>query len=58
MATEPALSVNSKPAFRHPPVERMLSVGRTETERRFRMISDQTPSLIWVSDALWRARLH
>ncbi len=33
------------------PVERMLLGALTETERRFRLISDHTPVLIWVSDA-------
>ena len=34
------------------PVERILLGALTETERRFRLLSDDTPSLIWVSDAL------
>lgn len=33
------------------PVERILLGALTETERRFRLLSDNTPSLIWVSDA-------
>ncbi len=33
------------------PVERMLLGALTETERRFRLISDHAPVLIWVSDA-------
>ncbi len=33
------------------PVERMLLGALTETERRFRLISDHTPVLIWVADA-------
>ena len=33
------------------PVERILLGALTETERRFRLLSDDTPSLIWVSDA-------
>lgn len=52
MAPEPALPVKANPLFDTSPVERMLLEALTETERRFRMISDQTPSLIWVSDAL------
>ncbi|MDP2875222.1 MAG: bacteriohemerythrin, partial [Holophaga sp.] len=32
------------------PVERILLGALTETERRFRLLSDDTPSLIWVSD--------
>lgn len=36
------------------PVERILLGALTETERRFRLLSDNTPSLIWVSDALGR----
>ena len=32
------------------PVERMLLGALTETERRFRLISDHTPVLIWVAD--------
>ncbi len=31
-------------------VERILLGALTETERRFRLLSDNTPSLIWVSD--------
>ena len=34
------------------PVERILLGALTETEGRFRLLSDHTPSLIWVSDAL------
>lgn len=33
------------------PVERILLGALTETERRFRLLSDNTPSLIWVSDS-------
>lgn len=33
------------------PVERILLGALTETERRFRLLSDNTPSLIWVADA-------
>ncbi len=33
------------------PVERILLGALTETERRFRLLSDHTPSLIWVSDS-------
>lgn len=33
------------------PVVRMLLGALTETERRFRLITDQTPVLIWVADA-------
>lgn len=32
------------------PVERMLVSALSETERRFRLITDHTPALIWVSD--------
>lgn len=37
--------------FEISPVERLLLGALTETERRFRLISDHTPVLIWVSDA-------
>ncbi len=37
--------------FEISPVERMLLGALNETERRFRLISDHTPALIWVSDA-------
>ena len=33
------------------PVERVLIGALAETERRFRLISDHAPALIWVSDA-------
>ena len=33
------------------PAERLLIGALTETERRFRLISDQAPAMIWVSDA-------
>ena len=33
------------------PVERLLIGALAETERRFRLISDHDPALIWVSDA-------
>lgn len=33
------------------PGERALICALSETERRFRLISDHTPALIWVSDA-------
>jgi len=33
------------------PVERTLLNALTETERRFRLISDNTPVLLWVADA-------
>jgi diguanylate cyclase (GGDEF)-like protein/hemerythrin-like metal-binding protein/PAS domain S-box-containing protein len=33
------------------PVERVLIGALSETERRFRLISDHTPALIWVSDS-------
>ena len=33
------------------PVERILLSALTDTERRFRLISDQTPALMWVADA-------
>lgn len=33
------------------PVERVLLGALSETERRFRLISDHTPVLIWVADA-------
>jgi diguanylate cyclase (GGDEF)-like protein/hemerythrin-like metal-binding protein/PAS domain S-box-containing protein len=36
------------------PVERILLGALTETERRFRLISDNTPVLIWVADAMGR----
>jgi diguanylate cyclase (GGDEF)-like protein/hemerythrin-like metal-binding protein/PAS domain S-box-containing protein len=32
------------------PVERVLLGALTETERRFRLISDHTPALMWVAD--------
>jgi diguanylate cyclase (GGDEF)-like protein/hemerythrin-like metal-binding protein/PAS domain S-box-containing protein len=34
------------------PVERVLVGALSETERRFRLISDHAPALIWVSDAV------
>ena len=34
------------------PVEQILLGALTETERRFRLLSDDTPALIWVSDAM------
>jgi len=40
-----------QPLFEISPVERLLLGALTETERRFRLISDHTPVLIWVSDA-------
>jgi len=33
------------------PVEKALLNALTETERRFRLISDNTPALMWVADA-------
>jgi diguanylate cyclase (GGDEF)-like protein/PAS domain S-box-containing protein len=38
------------PLFETSPVERLLLGALTETERRFRLISDSTPVLIWVTD--------
>lgn len=40
-----------QPLFHISPVERTLLVALTETERRFRMISDHSPVLMWVADA-------
>lgn len=40
-----------KPLFDISPVERLLLGALTETERRFRLISDHMPALIWVADA-------
>ncbi|MDR3580400.1 MAG: bacteriohemerythrin [Oryzomonas sp.] len=40
-----------QPLFEISSVERLLLGALTETERRFRLISDHTPVLIWVSDA-------
>ena len=37
--------------FEISPVERLLLEALTETERRFRLIADQTSVLIWVSDS-------
>jgi diguanylate cyclase (GGDEF)-like protein/hemerythrin-like metal-binding protein/PAS domain S-box-containing protein len=40
-----------KPLFDISPVERVLLGALTETERRFRLISDHSPTLMWVADA-------
>ncbi|HIJ37897.1 MAG TPA: bacteriohemerythrin [Rhodospirillaceae bacterium] len=40
----------AKGPFAISPVERVLVGALSETERRFRLISDHTPALIWVSD--------
>lgn len=37
--------------FEISPVERILLCALSETERRFRLITNHTPALIWVSDA-------
>ena len=41
---------NEPVLFKISPVERVLICALTETERRFRLISDHAPALIWVSD--------
>lgn len=46
-----AAQVVSQPLFHISPVERTLLVALTETERRFRMIADHSPVLMWVADA-------
>ena len=38
------------PLFDIPPVEQALLAALTETERRFRLISDHSPMLMWVAD--------
>ena len=48
---KPRLPAPSKPIFRVSEVERTLLVALTETERRFRMISDHSPVLMWVADS-------
>lgn len=44
-------SDDGKLLFDISPVERVLLGALTETERRFRLISDHTPALMWVADA-------
>ena len=41
----------TNPLFDISPVERVLIGALTETERRFRLISDHAPALIWVADS-------
>lgn len=41
----------AEPGLAAPPVERILLAAMTDAERRFRVLSDDTPALIWVADA-------
>lgn len=51
LASDVATHEFAQPLFHISPVERTLLVALTETERRFRMISDHSPVLMWVADA-------
>ena len=51
MAPDGPNADNNLSMFEVSPVERMLIGALTETERRFRLISDHAPALIWVCDA-------